>query len=1095
MKKTACLFPFVLLIMNLAAIHLFAANGIIPGSGTADDPYLIEDFQDFMVFADFDYTNKYCSSRVHVSLMTDIDLSPELPGRQVFSDYVIQGGLTGVDLVFVPEEMSSDCEPTLIEIFESSNLYEQALDVPDFGILSSSIFNTVYVQKFGSGFAFAGTFWGNGHKISNVMINKDSDNGEGCGLFSTILDTGAVYDLSVENITISGYCNRVGGICSANEGIIDNCMVSGQMVSEFQGYSFGGITGVNLGTINGCSSNIDILSFAYAGGICGINDGVVYSCNSAGTVMATEAAGGISGSNGHPVNNIYEGHITNCYSTSDVNEVVMDYWYIANPTIEDFYDNSYISGMYASICGANLRGSITNCYGNDIIASSPCDECNISDEVLNCFWNDGSEVAPENADAMWVPKSEMLLADTFINAGWDESVWLLNDGELPELVNVYLRNIGITGIEIVSDNDILFAGDTISCSLLYDNDMKLNGKNIFWNIVVGSDDFTIRNGTIIQLRQFFDPVVIECQASMYTAGTYHTTAKEFTVYPYGWNTNSYISSVHMFSPQAGVPDQWISIDIDNIDLGANDVSTVNVRLVDNTGRNVADISSMPGGIGYNTFNYDSELNSFKFSIKGRYDFINIVYPLIVKLAGSDFNETCFAFDEDTVFQLPDNMGDVSFNNVVINRTDTNNYNYTPNSRLTIKVDNYLSFYDSVPLKVLFENEDGESIDVTGSVDFSIGYGGEYGYIDAGAVYNVNNDNKSQRLNINCAYISGGITYYDAKIVNLLPDYQSTQLTIADVSVKASTNRNKPNDSIEMEIKDFIIPTSYPKYTQWASGVDIKDIVVSDEITFSIEDKNGIPVNGFPKTYQCDQFINDYMVEEIVVNSPKNEKFKFQFINGSSIQLRGQLNVSLKKQDLTGLSAPFKVVVSSDDPICGFNAVGYAYDSSLRLNEDGQVVLYKDVINKRKSMPIILLNGREDTVSVSKFVVKNVKGYYRDSLKASGSFTVADIENFDPKLLYIQYGTHQDYCDKITKVNNGFIVKDKVYSENSDRKVKVLDLYARFNMKTMKFNIKIKNADDLPVNLGSESFNFEFLDADITTVEDKDFIVENWLLTN
>ncbi len=1089
-----------LVILSSVISGSYAANGILPGEGTITNPYLIEDYQDFVAFSDIDNAFKYCSAGVNVSLMTDLDLDPQLPGREVYSESVVQGSLHGIiigpiisdPVIIYPDivNLNQDC------VENSFDIYETVLDEPDYGVISSSIFEIVRLNKFESGYAYAGTFWGNGHKIKNLTIYNNTEHSNGCGLFSTILDTGAVYDLSLIDISISGKFNYAGGICSVNEGVIDNCVIKGEIVSEFQCHSFGGVAGDNFGTISNCVSYASVLSFAYAGGICGKNAGLITSCSSQGSIMATEAAGGIAGSNGAVSISDYEGHILNCYSTASVDEVILDYWYLAEPELEGFYDGTYVAGIYASICGVNLQGSIANCYGNDIITSKICDVCDVSNDIYNCFWNNDSNVKPEYADEMWVSKSEMLVTDTFIAAGWDESVWMLNAGSMPELFNIYLKDVGIVGIEIDSDSDVLFAGDSITASIVYNNGMKMHGKNVYWSIVDGSDNLEIFDGRIEQLNFFFDPVVIEFRATTYDAGEYYTASEQFTVYPYGWKTDSSITSMHIYASSVGVPDQWISFTVEGIDLGQNEISSIGVKLADYSGSIVASKSALSLGSGENTFAYNAANHTLEANIKGTYDFIGIEYPLIVNISGAGFSKTCFAFDEEVVFQMPDGMNDASFDDVVIYRQETpgndTDMNWKSDSNLTILVDNFIDYCSSVPLQVIFTNENGEMVDVTGSVEFTVGIGGEYGYFDNGMLYNENESNIPNTIFIACKYILDGTEYRTWKSAHLLPDYQSTQLNIRNVTVKASSNRSKPKDRLEMEIRDFIIPTSYPKYTQWAIDVNSKEFVVSRELTIAIEDKNGIAVNGFPRTYQCDEYIRNYMIDDMKVYSSKDEKFEFRFANNAAAQINGYLNISLKNQNLTGLSAPFKVIISSDNPVSGFKAEGFAYDSSLSVNVDGQNKRYSDVINKDKNMPCILLNGREDSVFVSQIKNKIGKGSNSDSLKISGTFTVADIDNFDPKLLYIKYGSHEDYSDKITKVKNGYVVKEKVYiddihSEIPGKQKKIFDLYAMFNMKTMKFNIRIKNVN-APYKLDDEEFSFQFIDADINDVIDNNFTV-------
>ena len=75
---------FVAVIMLLAT-GVYGAGGTITGLGTAGDPFLIEDIDDFKVFANSANSTTYWVSGVHTKLTSDIDLDPALPGRQTYT--------------------------------------------------------------------------------------------------------------------------------------------------------------------------------------------------------------------------------------------------------------------------------------------------------------------------------------------------------------------------------------------------------------------------------------------------------------------------------------------------------------------------------------------------------------------------------------------------------------------------------------------------------------------------------------------------------------------------------------------------------------------------------------------------------------------------------------------------------------------------------------------------------------------------------------------------------------------------------------------------------------------------------------------------
>ena len=145
---------------------------------------------------------------------------------------------------------------------------------------------------------FAGTFDGNGHKISNLYV----DRADKAGLFAS------VYGASIKNLTVEGTVvgsssngtdpTGVGGIIgySTSQILIENCVSNVNVSSSCE--NTGGICGyvndvdsvirncVNIGEIK---SNSD-----KTGGISG-NPGIVYNCANFGAVSGKSNVAGIAG--------------------------------------------------------------------------------------------------------------------------------------------------------------------------------------------------------------------------------------------------------------------------------------------------------------------------------------------------------------------------------------------------------------------------------------------------------------------------------------------------------------------------------------------------------------------------------------------------------------------------------------------------------------------------------------------------------------------------------------------------------------------------------------------------------------------------------
>lgn len=157
---------------------------------------------------------------------------------------------------------------------------------------------TTYFTPIGINSSFKGTFDGNGHKISNLYV----DRADKAGLFAS------VYGASIKNLTVEGTVvgssydgsdsTGVGGIVdySFSQIVIENCVSNVNVSSSCK--NTGGICGyvndvdsvirncVNIGEIK---SNSD-----KTGGISG-NPGIVYNCANFGAVSGKSNVAGIAG--------------------------------------------------------------------------------------------------------------------------------------------------------------------------------------------------------------------------------------------------------------------------------------------------------------------------------------------------------------------------------------------------------------------------------------------------------------------------------------------------------------------------------------------------------------------------------------------------------------------------------------------------------------------------------------------------------------------------------------------------------------------------------------------------------------------------------
>ncbi len=267
--RTARMIPVLMVVCLLTVSAPAQYSG---GSGTPDDPYQIATPADLITLGETvaDYGK-------HFIMTADIDLDPNLPGRKHFQTAVIAPGGVVAGLSF--------------EIWPSQE-------------------------------AFGGTFDGNGHTISNLMISG----GSCVGLFGILQAPAEIVDVGLVDANISG-SQVVGALVGStgwwptafNEtsGAIARCYstTSEEGYNSVRGRDYvGGLVGLNNygGSVSECYSNGSVEGRDYVGGLVGRNRHVVRFCYSTASVMGYRHVGGSVGGN------LDFGALTQCYSSGSV---------------------------------------------------------------------------------------------------------------------------------------------------------------------------------------------------------------------------------------------------------------------------------------------------------------------------------------------------------------------------------------------------------------------------------------------------------------------------------------------------------------------------------------------------------------------------------------------------------------------------------------------------------------------------------------------------------------------------------------------------------------------------------------------------------
>ena len=299
--------------------------------------------------------------------------SPATPVRadSVFEGWYSDSGLT-IKAIF-PYTVSQDV--TLyarwrwtagIEIMTPAQLYDVRNNLTGNYRLAADISLSAYAdwEPIGvSGAPFRGKIDGNGHKITNLKIDRMTETL--AGLFGYVYG-GVIINLVLENVNIDGgfYAGAIAGF--AGSSTITNCRSTGSItgnIDDTRGYA-GGITGfANDSTITDCHGTVSINAKNYAGGITGYALGSTISdCSSAVNINSVFSAGGIAGDANNST-------ITDCQSTGDITGSI-DTGHAGGITGDAYYSTisdcssavnvktGYFSG---GIAGGASYSVVTNC--------------------------------------------------------------------------------------------------------------------------------------------------------------------------------------------------------------------------------------------------------------------------------------------------------------------------------------------------------------------------------------------------------------------------------------------------------------------------------------------------------------------------------------------------------------------------------------------------------------------------------------------------------------------------------------------------------------------------------------------------------------
>lgn len=321
----------------------------LAGSGTKEDPYLIESIEDLVSFSnDVNEGNSY--SNKYVKLTKTLDFKSPLSYNN-------------------PKTKVSEKTTRIIK--EDTNGEE---------------IQTFLIKEDGTGFnpignssnGFRGTFDGNGKEIKNIYINRPNE--DNIGVFAKVSG-------EIKSIGVLGRING-GGDCLS--GLVGETESRAKISACYSDINFtivgnamdsiGGIVGYNRGEIINCYSNgningnlsNDTTSHKGIGGVCGSNSNIISNCyNKLSFDIYVSGSpwnlGGISGINDQLVENTYNiNNLSinkNAYNLYSIGGIVA----LNFGDIKDNYNNGYLSedGYFSGAIVGYEQGNdliITNNY-------------------------------------------------------------------------------------------------------------------------------------------------------------------------------------------------------------------------------------------------------------------------------------------------------------------------------------------------------------------------------------------------------------------------------------------------------------------------------------------------------------------------------------------------------------------------------------------------------------------------------------------------------------------------------------------------------------------------------------------------------------
>lgn len=218
---------------------------------------------------------------------------------------------------------------------------------------------------------YTGTFDGNGHTISNIVMDRNNISTER-GFFGTVATGGVIKNLQLHNCNFkSGQASYIGLVASQMAGgTISNCSVNGYLEATSQPVVAGGLVGlVGGGEVHSSCAVPTLTAGSTMGGLVGevAASGSLRNSFANATISGDATKGGLVGSNGGTVENCYVRGSDNLVGAGSTGTV--DYCYSSTGTPSGTNGIFAITETPYLYKHADNQVTVEEGFGNDFVAN------------------------------------------------------------------------------------------------------------------------------------------------------------------------------------------------------------------------------------------------------------------------------------------------------------------------------------------------------------------------------------------------------------------------------------------------------------------------------------------------------------------------------------------------------------------------------------------------------------------------------------------------------------------------------------------------------------------------------------------------------